>query len=1096
MPTHAQVAAALLLALAALPQNSNAQPTSGHPVAAITPFSTVEPISGAISPDGRTFAYEAAEWHQHRIWLLDLISGTNRLLTPAPGDRTGIAWSADGRAIAYSGSVTLPDLGTPVRGLWVVDVRTGREQLAFNRGGNGVDSWPGSPVWTADGRILFLDFEPRVEPAARNDSGRRPRLYALSIVRPDGTDAHQLTSEVGAVLPSADGARLAYVGPACNGTAPALGGLWIRRTADTVARCIADVRLRARPTAWSSDGTVLYLLSPPPARSDSLSTAAYAVTLPDGTGPAVIRRLDPDSGDVHGLSVAADGSAILSLYRARTSIAILPSGGGTPTVLDLDAQYSAAFPLWSVDTRALAFLDAPWPPGSRPGGRQRVVSIDANGRAFGPIRTADSVLGRERPVASRGDSAWHGAWAPVTGCFAWTVPRNRFPIDDVRMSSAAPSEWPRFTRNADYYTGARQFNGYQIEVQWSADGRRMLGRHYVGYTFVRDIGPNCFPRGQSRHLVYSGYDGWVDSPRLAPNGASVAFIAQVLGSELRGTSDSAGLFVASVDSGSPHLVAPFRPEPSLGGPTWSPDGHWLYYSQLDSANHGQLLRIATDGSSGPPLQLTQGTMSLIQPDASPDGRWLAATIWQGGTTLWRVPSTDSAVAPITPVAVDLSRRTVAVSEVDAGLMDLARRVADGASEWSRMWPGYWSPSRPFFIVDDDRGTRLYVGTQCPFPAFDSVVGQLPASLAGRLYLSRGAWRAEPGLFNPALPIAEVSAANRDSLTVPAVRERVLYQLFALAYRSEGEHAWWENDDPTPRPPSMQTNACPAANRSACLALLRFERVLLIRAYDSPESELRHRVAQYVALRWLDKASVFGWRHDPDVERHLSLGVPVAHHAAAVAAGSSPSVYLSDLRQRLADTVRDTRDPMPRDRLGVTGEGAIALLDRLRVPWHDSARAGHMLDELLARAVRFDSTTVLSTVRDAMAAENFPAILEATKRELGDTLRLVGAAPDASFLNQYLLRGLYARDWRAAPIQIDVPKLTTDSAVTLDIDAGHAGVLTPGPGYVIAPDPRHVTIRLHGTPMTIRGVPVAIDPAPPGAHGVTRILIFAKDQPTH
>jgi hypothetical protein len=158
----------------------------------------------------------------------------------------------------------------------------------------------------------------------------------------------------------------------------------------------------------------------------------------------------------------------------------------------------------------------------------------------------------------------------------------------------------------------------------------------------------------------------------------------------------------------------------------------------------------------------------------------------------------------------------------------------------------------------------------------------------------------------------------------------------------------------------------------------------------------------------------------------------------------------------------------------------------------------MLDELLARAVRFDSTTVLSTVRDAMAAQNFPAILAATKRELGDTMPpWKGAIPDASFLNQYLLRGLYARDWRAPPTQIDVPKLTTDSAVvTLDIDAGHAGVLTPGPGYVIAPDPRHVTIRIHGTPMTIRGAPVAIDPAPPGAHGVTRILIFAKDQPTH
>jgi len=63
---------------------------------------------------------------------------------------------------------------------------------------------------------------------------------------------------------------------------------------------------------------------------------------------------------------------------------------------------------------------------------------------------------------------------------------------------------------------------------------------------------------------------------------------------------------------------------TYGGLDWTPDGRTIVYGALaDDGSRMQLFRIPAAGGS--PLQLTHDSASVLPPQVSPDGRWIAAT---------------------------------------------------------------------------------------------------------------------------------------------------------------------------------------------------------------------------------------------------------------------------------------------------------------------------------------------------------------------------------------------------------------------------------------------------------------------------------------
>lgn len=1075
----------------------------------ITPFSIFDRAPGVVSPDGRTIAHRLADTHGTRLWLLDVATGRRRLLTPRPGERNDIAWSADGRAIAYVGGVYLADAGTSVTGLWVVDVETGHEQLAYN---DGRDAWIEAPRWTADGRIAFTVL--RIYAVPGNDGGRADGREQSGTerhvwtVNANGSDARMMPDTVstdeGRVF-APDSTRLAYLAKGCPKGSGTESGLWIARRRDQ-PQCVAIVPSSSRVVAWSSDGSTLYVLSPPRADGDAHSIAAYAIDIPDDTGEAKFRRIDPDSGDVRALSVTADGRVVLAIYRARARLALVPSSGGTPAAVNLDTPLSAAFPLWSADGGALAYQEDQWPPGSHPERRQLVVSVAADGRPSGPSRAPDAQGDFTNDRSIGRDSSWYITVSPSGDCVAWTVPRGR-PLDKAITLSAAPTTtWPRFTRSAAGYgaIGVPGINpGNQVGVQWSADGRRLLITTNVGRLFLRDVDPSsCTFRGGAAPLKLGGDPVTALAARLSPDGAQIAFIGKSVDPD-----GGSGLFTVPASGAPVRQLAAFAVDGGLGGPEWSPDGAWLYFARPDSTNHSSIERIAVPPSgsrqSATPAVLARISGSLVQPALSPDGRTLAVTEWQGGTLLWTVPE-----EPVrhkerqTPPAVDLTHHAISSSVVDPALLDLAHRIVAATPAVMRLWPAFWSRRMPFFLIAPDHHETILVARDCAFPGFDSVTGPgVPANLVGHVFRSENGWTPDIeddlGLGVPGL---NVSAGVRDSIDREAVRERALREFFVRAFGLQQfglAFAWRPVIRYADYPGFSFAHGygCPYNDLASCLAAERLERLALLRAFDADDRALPRRLARYLSVRWLNEASTLSRRGGGGAERFAGITAMVGERAALLAAGGRAASYITDVRRRLGDTLRVEHAPLEaHPRIQVTGEAIAILLDRLGVNWRESVRDTLTLEGAVAKAVHFDSTTALTMAGQVMREEDFPALVAQARRELGGVPATTPGQPDETYyLNAYLVRALYALDERSDPLKVDMRVRAGDSsAISIDADGGTAGTLTPGPGYLIVPRAKRVVVRTKDVELTVTGLPVSIDARPQNAPGRKRIVIFVPD----
>lgn len=70
-----------------------------------------------------------------------------------------------------------------------------------------------------------------------------------------------------------------------------------------------------------------------------------------------------------------------------------------------------------------------------------------------------------------------------------------------------------------------------------------------------------------------------------------------------------------------------------GGIDWTPDGKIIIYAGLAE---GRMQLYAISRAGGKPRQLTRERATLLHPQVSPDGRWIACTRLVQSKQLWRV----------------------------------------------------------------------------------------------------------------------------------------------------------------------------------------------------------------------------------------------------------------------------------------------------------------------------------------------------------------------------------------------------------------------------------------------------------------------------
>ena len=116
----------------------------GQPAQPLTDDPYVE-LSPAWSPNGAALAYISDRGGQFAIWIHDFLKKENRKLGVLQGSPAGIAWSPDGRSIAYSVSFG-PRLGQ----VMLIDTSTGQSRKVGPR----LSSSISSPTWSPDGKTI------------------------------------------------------------------------------------------------------------------------------------------------------------------------------------------------------------------------------------------------------------------------------------------------------------------------------------------------------------------------------------------------------------------------------------------------------------------------------------------------------------------------------------------------------------------------------------------------------------------------------------------------------------------------------------------------------------------------------------------------------------------------------------------------------------------------------------------------------------------------------------------------------------------------------------------------------------------------------
>ncbi len=209
-------------------------------------------------PDGEALAFVADEHQRDEhsypradLWTVTLDGSVTRL-TDDEYDWDGPVWSPDGRWLVAAGQVGLDviirerwDHGSPTD-LWLFS-SDGAERRNLTEGW---DLIPGTPAWSADGRVLHFTA----------GVGGNTHLFRLEVASGDVEQVTRGDGRIGSVSFSSDGTTMAYVGQ--DATHPGdvyagpVGGSARQLTAFN-ADLLAELDLRApeQMTFHSADGT-------------------------------------------------------------------------------------------------------------------------------------------------------------------------------------------------------------------------------------------------------------------------------------------------------------------------------------------------------------------------------------------------------------------------------------------------------------------------------------------------------------------------------------------------------------------------------------------------------------------------------------------------------------------------------------------------------------------------------------------------------------------------------------------------------------------------------------------------------------------------
>lgn len=177
--------------------------------------------AGAVSPDGRQFAYALTEGDAENIWVADIATGrAGKVTDHHDAVRIWPQWSRDSKLLTY-----LVHYDSGRNQVAVVDVASKVERIVWTADRN---HWPDGPLFWPDGRIVFMR---RGWPSAPHaGDAPPPEVWQITydgVAKPleEAGDGAPFPSR-GTPVASPDQKLAAWVGPVYQGD-PMTTGVWI-----------------------------------------------------------------------------------------------------------------------------------------------------------------------------------------------------------------------------------------------------------------------------------------------------------------------------------------------------------------------------------------------------------------------------------------------------------------------------------------------------------------------------------------------------------------------------------------------------------------------------------------------------------------------------------------------------------------------------------------------------------------------------------------------------------------------------------------------------------------------------------------------------
>jgi Tol biopolymer transport system component/DNA-binding winged helix-turn-helix (wHTH) protein len=427
------------------------------------------------------------------------------------------------------------------------------------------------PVFSPDGNQVAF--------AAHDSDGKNQGIYTTLI---DGTKPLWLASGDSPTW-SPDGRQIAFTRyspgdkPFSINVVSALGG--------------AEHRLYTLPCcpglSWSHDGKILAFSE---SDEDFSSGRITMLSLAD----SATRRLSspPHHGFDRGPVFSPDGSTVAFIrgVGAVGDLYIVPTAGGEPKRLTFDNSYLMGI-TWTPDGRDIVFSSS----------RRGFFSLWRISASGGTPRSLEGVgVGAINPsISPKGDQlAYEHTFNKAS---IW-----RLDLKDEKSVQGSPGR----------VTSGRGFG----RPNFSPDGKKIAFESdrsgYLEIWSCDSDGSNC--------AQVTSLRGWVANARWSPDGHYIAFESQL--------QEYHEISIVEVAGGLPRLIPTF-PGADNGAPSWSRDGHWIYFSSNRGGGAFQLWKVPVNGGS--PVQVTKNA-GFYGVEAE-DGRSLYFSKYEGSGMKDEVP---------------------------------------------------------------------------------------------------------------------------------------------------------------------------------------------------------------------------------------------------------------------------------------------------------------------------------------------------------------------------------------------------------------------------------------------------------------------------